>query len=133
MISFYRIKLVTAFTLIFILTVNCTSNQGKKKNQDSVSKSDSCSVTVQAGDYVNSKSAGVVKFKEKTTSYVKSNTGGWLEYKVQVSETGRYKIQLFGATSDSSEVACWIEDYVDNKDGRTYNIYNPEKENIKEI
>jgi beta-glucanase (GH16 family) len=29
---------------------------------------------------------------------------------------------LYGATSDSSEVACWIEDYVDNKDGRTYNI-----------
>jgi beta-glucanase (GH16 family) len=122
MISFIRIKIVTAFTLILILTVNCTSNQKNKKNQDNVSKSDSCSITVQAEDYVNSKSAAVVKFNEKNTGYVKSSTGGWLEYKLKVPETGRYKILLYGETSDSSQVACWVEDYVDNKDGRTYNI-----------
>ena len=76
MISFIRIKIVTAFTLILILTVNCTSNQKNKKNQDNVSKSDSCSITVQAEDYVNSKSDEAVKFSEKNIGYLKVNAKG---------------------------------------------------------
>lgn len=122
MISLIRIKIVAAFTLIFILTVNCTSNQRNKKNQDNVSKSDSCSIIIQAQDYVNSKSNDALKFSEKNADYIKVNANGWLEYNVQVPETGRYKIRLSGSISDSSEVACWIEDNVYNKDGRTYNI-----------
>lgn len=122
MISPVRIKIASAFTLISLLTVNCTSNQKNKNNQDNFSNSDSSTITVQAEDYVNSKSAEVEKFNEKNTVFVKSNIGGWLEYKVQVPEPGRYKIRLKGSTADSSDVACWIEDYVDNKDGRTYNI-----------
>ncbi len=121
MISLDRIKILTAFTLIFILTVNCTSNQ-RNKNRYYISRADSCSVTVHAVDYVNSKSGDVVKISGKNRSYVKTGKGGWLEYKVQIPGTGRYKILLFGATSDSARVACWIEDYVDNKDGRMYNI-----------
>jgi len=122
MISHIRIKIVAAFTMILLLTVNCTSNQSNKKIQDAKSKSDSCSITVLAQDYVNSKSNEAVKFSEKNTGYVKVNANGWLEYKVQVPETGRYKIRLSGSASDSSQVACWIEDNVYNKDGRTYNI-----------
>lgn len=122
MISLIRIKTAIVFTLIFILSVNCTSNQRNKKNQDNISKADSCSFTILAQDYVNSKSNDAVKSSEKNAGYVKVNANGWLEYKVQVSETGRYKIRLLGSASDSSVVACWIEDNVYNKDGRTYNI-----------
>jgi beta-glucanase (GH16 family) len=117
-----RIKIVTLFTLIFIITVNCSTNQKNKKNQDKISKTDSCSIVVQAEDFVNSKPAEVIKITEKNSAYAKVSSGGWLEYKVQVPETGRYKIRLSGSTSDSTEVACWIEDNVYNKDGRTYNI-----------
>jgi beta-glucanase (GH16 family) len=120
--SHIRIKIVAAFILILILTVNCTSNQKNKKILDAKSKSDSSSITVHAQDYVNSKSNEAVKFSEKNTDYVKVNAKGWLEYKVQVPETGRYKIRLSGSASDSSQIACWIEDNVYNKDGRTYNI-----------
>lgn len=46
---------------------------------------------------------------------------GWLSYSVDVSEAGRYKVQVIAeATSDSARV--WLEDYTDNTDGRTYNI-----------
>jgi len=122
MISHFRIKIITAFTLILLFTVNCTSNQSKKKTQDAISKSDSCSITVLAQDYINSKSNEAVKLSEKNIGYVKVNAKGWLEYKVQIPVTGRYKIRLSGSSSDSSQVACWIEDNVYNKDGRTYNI-----------
>ena len=122
MISNFRIKFAAALSLVIIVTVSCTSNQGNKKNQETSSKSDSFSITVQAQDYVGSKTNEAVKFSEKNTGFVKVNANGWLEYKVQVPETGRYKIRLSGATSDTSKVVCWIEDNVYNKDGRTYNI-----------
>jgi beta-glucanase (GH16 family) len=122
MISYIRIKIVTAFTVILILTVNCSSNQSNKKNQSVVNKSDSCSITIPAQDFVNSKSNEAVKFSKKNIGYVKVNAKGWMEYKVQIPETGRYKIRLSGSSQDSSQVVCWIEDNVYNKDGRTYNI-----------
>lgn len=122
MISNFRIKFAAALSLVIIVTVSCTSNQGNKKNQETSSKSDSFSITVQAQDYVGSKTNEAVKFSEKNSGFVKVNANGWLEYKVQVPETGRYKIRLSGATSDTTKVVCWIEDNVYNKDGRTYNI-----------
>src|SRR5664279_1872232 len=122
MISHIRIKIVMAFTLILLLTVNCTTNQSNKKIQNATSKSDSSSVTIQAQAYVGSKTSEAVKFSENNTGYVKVNANGWLEYKVEVPVTGRYKILLTGSSSDSSQVKCWIEDNVYNKDGRTYNI-----------
>jgi len=122
MISHIRIKIITAFTLIILFSVSCTSNQTKKQNQDTASKKDSYSISVKAGDYVNSKSNEAVKFTENSMGYVKVTKSGWLEYNVQIPETGRYKISLSGSASDSSAVSCWIEDNVYNKDGRTYNI-----------
>ncbi len=104
MISLIRIKNVTAIILILMFSVSCTSNQSNKKNQDAAGKYDSCSITIQLKDYV------------------KDNSKGWLEYKIRVPETGRYKIRLTGSESDSSDVVCWIEDNVYNRDGRTYNI-----------
>jgi beta-glucanase (GH16 family) len=117
-----RIEFAIAFTLIIILAASCNSNQSNKKNQNNATKADSCSITVLAQDYVSSKTNEAVKFSEKNTGFVKVSANGWLEYKVQVPETGRYKIRLSGATSDTSKVVCWIEDNIYNKDGRTYNI-----------
>jgi len=122
MISNIRIKYAAVLCLIILLTVNCTSNQGNKKNQDTSIKSDSSFISVQAQDFINSKTSDAVKFTEKNKGYVKVTTGGWLEYKVQVTETGRYRIRLSGSHQDSLAVTCWIEDNVYNKDGRTYNI-----------
>jgi beta-glucanase (GH16 family) len=122
MLSPIRTKIITALTFVFILLASCTSTQQNRKNPADLSKPDSCSIVIKAGDFINSKSDEIVKIDENNTGYVKTSKGGWLEYKLKITETGRYKIRLYGTTSDSSDVACWIEDYVDNKDGRTYNI-----------
>lgn len=116
-----RMKIVITFVLISILIVNCTSNKKNSKVQDKTGKSDSCTVTLKAGDFINSK-ADLTGSTEKNSGDVKSATGGWLEYKINIPESGRYKIRLFGASPDSTGVICWVEDHVDNKDGRTYNI-----------
>jgi beta-glucanase (GH16 family) len=46
--------------------------------------------------------------------------GQWLEYDIEIPEPGRYRLSFSGTTEDGASV--WMEDYVDNKDGRTYNI-----------
>jgi beta-glucanase (GH16 family) len=116
------IKIVTFFTFVSLLTVSCTSNQSNKNSLVTASKNDMCSLTVQAEDFLNSKVADIIKVTDKNEGYVKAASGGWLGYKVRIPETGRYKIRLYGGASDTSKVTCWIEDYIDNKDGRTYNI-----------
>lgn len=44
----------------------------------------------------------------------------WLEYEINIPEPGRYRLKFQGAAED--RVSVWMEDYVGNKDGRTYNI-----------
>lgn len=42
-------------------------------------------------------------------------------YQINVKEAGRYRIE-FLMNSNTDNASVWIEDYVDNKDDRTYNI-----------
>ena len=39
---------------------------------------------------------------------------------VDIPQTGRYKVSVWASSDTSTTV--WIEDYIENKDGRTYNI-----------
>ncbi|HBH06001.1 MAG TPA: hypothetical protein DDX92_05310 [Flavobacteriales bacterium] len=41
------------------------------------------------------------------------------KFSINIPETGRYKVKVFGS-SDSGSI--WLEDHIDNKDDRTYNI-----------
>ena len=45
----------------------------------------------------------------------------WLSFELTVPVAGRYKFEL-DASTQSDSVFAWMEDYIDNKDGRTYNI-----------
>jgi len=49
-------------------------------------------------------------------------SGGWLSFDLPVELAGRYKAQVHLSSVSGEPVSCWIEDYVGNKDGRTYNI-----------
>lgn len=44
----------------------------------------------------------------------------WLEYEIEIPEPGRYRVSFFGISLGKGSI--WMEDYVGNKDGRTYNI-----------
>ena len=45
----------------------------------------------------------------------------WLSYNVIIPMEGRYKFEL-SASAAAEGVTAWMEDYIGNKDGRTYNI-----------
>jgi beta-glucanase (GH16 family) len=108
--------------LIAGMASQCTFNPPNPGKAVASKNSDSATVVVRAEEFINSKSPDIVKINEKNTGYIKTNKAGWLEYKVKIPQCGRYSVQLFASKSDSSDVLCWIEDYADNKDGRTYNI-----------
>ena len=46
----------------------------------------------------------------------------WLTFDIQVIEVGRYRCEINVAPGSVNAGALWIEDYYDNRDGRTYNI-----------
>ena len=54
---------------------------------------------------------------EPTVVYLKPDVA---EFSVEIKETGRYEITVFGSQDSVSQI--WIEDYINNKDQRTYNI-----------
>ncbi len=47
-------------------------------------------------------------------------SGAQIDFELPISEAGRYKVELLAQSDDSAEL--WIEDYINNKDDRTYNI-----------
>ncbi|QTN38009.1 glycoside hydrolase family 16 protein [Cryomorphaceae bacterium] len=51
---------------------------------------------------------------------VKLQAGGHLDLEVTVPTCGRYRVTFDASGTDSSTI--WLEDYMDNTDGRTYNI-----------
>ncbi|MEM1215513.1 MAG: family 16 glycosylhydrolase [Bacteroidota bacterium] len=56
-----------------------------------------------------------------STVALSAGENGWLAYTLDVPVAGRYRVNVT-ATGPDSTAAVWIEDYVNNKDGRTYNI-----------
>ena len=60
--------------------------------------------------------------KKKPVSVKTTGSEAWLSYKVNIPVSGRYSIRVYAGNSGSGNARCWIEDHIDNKDGRTYNI-----------
>jgi beta-glucanase (GH16 family) len=99
-----------------ILFVSCNQNAEKPIEAEQVNMPPS--VTLEAEKFVGSQ--GEVKIEEgKHVSF--SDNESWLSFDVNVPEAGRYKFEL-NAMAETSGVTAWMEDYIDNKDGRTYNI-----------
>ncbi len=109
-------------TLLVLLIVQCRSNSTGRGAKIISESSDSCTFVLQAEDFMASSSGVPSKFYRNNAGFVKMTNGGWLSYSMDVPYDGRYQIRLFAQTLDNSKVNCWVEDYVDNKDVRTFNI-----------
>ena len=48
------------------------------------------------------------------------NEPGWLSFDMDFGVAARYRVQVFAQAASDAQV--WVEDYVDNTDGRTYNV-----------
>ncbi len=105
--------------LMFILFISCSNKSTSESNievKEHVYTENG--LVIEAENYVEQKGALSVQ----DGSYINSSNGdSWLAYDVQIPIAGRYKLELL-AYSDTENTTAWIEDYIDNKDDRTYNI-----------
>jgi len=117
-----RILLSPTCILLIFMIVQCGSDKNGKGAKKGTTFTDSCTFVLQAEDFMGASAEAPLKFNSDNTNFVKTSKGGWLSYSIDVPYDGRYQIKLFAQTEDNSIVNCWVEDYIDNKDGRTFNI-----------
>jgi beta-glucanase (GH16 family) len=106
----------TALPLMAILLL---SNCANTKN----TKSSSPTVIIEAESFIENSGNVTVLNDKPNAGFVKTGQdGSWLSYSVNIPVSGRYIVRLYAKNEIISEVKCWLEDYIDNKDGRTYNV-----------
>jgi hypothetical protein len=101
----------------FILSALCAMVCRPAPNMDRV--------VIEAENFTHMSGSIEVFESEENGQYVTSSGGGdWLAYDVNMPVAGRYRCEIraisTSATPESS--TCWIEDYTDNPDDRTYDI-----------
>lgn len=102
--------------VVAIVAISC--GRSKDSSQDYEEESNSNIIVVEAEDFVDS-SADFERIEDQT-SYVDMSSEGWLAYNIKFEIAGRYEVQVIASAEEASEV--WLEDYIDNQDGRTYNV-----------
>ena len=80
-------------------------------------------LVLPAESFISNSGNVSVSGDEKKRVEVKANVEqAFLNYKINIPVAGRYSIRLYARDVKGKSVTCWLEDYVDNKDGRTYDI-----------
>jgi beta-glucanase (GH16 family) len=103
--------------------VSCSPKEKESHATDSESKAETPrEVKIEAESLVDSSGQMEVKSLEDDKTYVHTTEGGWIALDVEIPEAGRYKTEISLSTESEGSFNCWVEDYIDNKDGRTYNI-----------
>ncbi|MBN2414000.1 family 16 glycosylhydrolase [candidate division KSB1 bacterium] len=104
---------VLGLAVLAFVTVACNNKQ----------KTKAVSVQINAGDFVQASGDVEIKDDADGGKYISSiKAGGWLAYDVEVPVAGRYSCELSVSSTSSESPVCWVEDYINNEDGRTYNI-----------
>ncbi|MCB0707012.1 MAG: family 16 glycosylhydrolase [Saprospiraceae bacterium] len=128
LIFFTPMKKTTLFKNVvlasmLLLGLSACKEEVPKTNSDLTEEMPDVHVMLlEAEDYVDAGSAVSI---ENTTDgkgqLVLVSGESWLAYDVDVAVAGRYKIEVH-AWSQTDTASIWMEDYIDNTDGRTYNI-----------
>ena len=108
--------LKSSLLLVTLGAVVSCKQEVKKEVVEEISEN---SIVIEAENFFESSSEMNIETIDDRT-FVSSNSEGWIAVEVPVAIAGRYKTSLVVASD--TETTLWIEDYIDNKDGRTYNI-----------
>lgn len=106
-------KVIKISLVLLILAGGCASQKESKESIPQDDDKQPISLTVAASNYLETTG-------EDPESPTTLTEGTWLSYDINVEVPGRYRTEVFA--SFNSEGIAWIEDYIDNKDGRTYDV-----------
>jgi hypothetical protein len=117
-----KTKYFYSLTLLFLaLTIVVSCGKKEKSNTASEEKSETV-LTIEAEDYTDANETFEIKELTSTEKVVIAPAEGWIALDVDVKVAGRYKTEIEVSSLNGAPVTCWVEDYVDNTDDRTYNI-----------
>ncbi len=94
---------------LFLFVLGCAESDVEHDSESNHSK-----VSINAIDYTASEG----EVSQSNGQIMHKDGKSWLAFDVMIKEAGRYKIEV----DAKGEGVFWIEDYYDNKDGRTYDI-----------
>lgn len=108
----YKVLAVLFFPAFLI---QCTTETKKTEEpQKVVSAPEKPQLTVEAESFLTTKDS------ISKQDVIALDSGNWASYKIEIPETGRYRVSILGSAADEARV--WVEDYIFNEDGRTYDI-----------
>lgn len=110
--------------LIWLLAVVALLGACRQKNNDSETLSGgSESLKVELEDFMRD-SDGISRVSgDSGATLVRSEAApASIELEVEIPVAGRYRVEVLASNESDSLTTIWLEDYIDNKDGRTYDV-----------
>ncbi|QNL21595.1 glycoside hydrolase family 16 protein [Hyphobacterium sp. CCMP332] len=108
-----RILYAIAFGSLIML-VSCSETDTEQVENESA---DANKVIFEVENFI-AKSENITK-NENSVDF--SKVGSNIDFEIDIPTAGRYKVSIY-AKSNAEKSILWIEDYIGNKDDRTYNI-----------
>ena len=119
-----KIKINSSVLLVFpfaLLLFSCNQNDPEKTVSE-IEETAAVSIMIEAESFTDTLGNMKIENIEDGGKYVITPAGdSWLAFDVNVPEAGRYKYEL-NASALAEGTTAWMEDYIGNKDDRTYNV-----------
>lgn len=104
--------------LLSVFIISCASKKtGEEKKESSEHKIVDTKFSAVNFDAISDG----IRVSDDSTSISTTGNSGWIEYTIVVPKAGRYAFKIIAMTMET-EASVWVEDYIDNKDDRTYNV-----------
>lgn len=118
----YSYSVVGSVLIGLSLLVSCITQDDSKFISEKQIDSSKNIVKIEAEDFNLSSNPFEVISIDSTLVYVNTDSDGWIALDVNIPIAGRYMSQIHLSSESTKPTVCWLEDYYDNKDDRTYNI-----------
>ena len=111
-----------------VFAVSCTTptdqQDGSTPAADAITEQTDNSITIPVTSLVDSSGSFATAESANGKSMLGSESAGqWLQFEVDVETPGRYRTEVIAvSTGEGESPGVWLEDYVGNPDGRTYNV-----------
>ncbi len=102
-------------SIAFILGCSQNQQQSEETNNTSEEPQGPTQLVVEAEQMTGSSADYTAQ-----DGMVLMDTAGWFAFNAALPVAGRYRVEVVGTSEQNVNV--WLEDYVGNKDGRTYNV-----------
>ncbi len=116
-----RIVLFLFSGLAAIGFLNSCSTGGNQQSAETA-KSTALEVLVEVENTTDTSDYFTIMTMDSGEKHLNATANGSIALDVEIPIAGRYVSQVKVSSDATDKVICWIEDYYDNTDGRTYNI-----------